>query len=62
VMVDFSTEVMAALTIGDRIQITAVGAGLALPQLPDVKVMNCSPPRALLEKWELTLDSKKRNI
>jgi hypothetical protein len=49
VMVDFSTEVMAALTIGDRIQITAVGAGLALPQLPDVKVMNCSPPEPSLK-------------
>jgi len=60
VMVDFTSDVMALLAIGDKIQITAVGTGLALPQLPDIKVMNCSPE--LLEKLDFTVDPRRKNM
>jgi hypothetical protein len=60
VMVDFSAEVMESLSIGDKIQVIAVGTGLSLPHFSDIKVMNCSP--TLLEKWDLTLDPKKKSI
>ena len=43
VMVDFPEEHFAGLTIGDPIQIRAVGAGMELTNVEDVKVMNASP-------------------
>jgi hypothetical protein len=43
VLVYFPKRVVDRLCVGDRIQIRAGGVGLALPDYPDVKVMNCSP-------------------
>lgn len=49
VLVDFPGEVLARLTIGDRIQIRSLGLGLRLPDYPDVEVMNCAP--LMLRRW-----------
>lgn len=43
VLVDFSTETMENLLIGDKILIKAFGVGLKLLDFPDVKVMNMDP-------------------
>jgi len=51
VLIDFPTPVLARLRIGDRIQIRAHGAGVALLDYPDIEVMNCAP--ALLRAWGL---------
>jgi hypothetical protein len=51
VMVDFPTQVLQRLAIGDRIGIHSHGLGLRLPRHPHIVAMNCSP--ALLERWGL---------
>lgn len=51
VLVDFPTEVLAQLRIGDRIRLVSHGLGLRLPDHPRIEVMNCSP--ALLARWGL---------
>lgn len=43
VLVDFPTEVMENLLIGDKVLIKAFGVGLELPDYPDIKVMNMDP-------------------
>jgi hypothetical protein len=43
VLVDFSSEVLERLTIGDKIQIKACGCGLNLPDFPGIKIMNMDP-------------------
>lgn len=52
VLVDFPTEVLLRLRIGDRIQIVSHGLGLRLLQHPRIEVLNCSP--RLLRRWGLT--------
>lgn len=42
-MVDFPAETFPQLTIGDRIQIRAIGAGMELENVDGVRVMNTSP-------------------
>jgi hypothetical protein len=49
VMVDFPTEVLCKLRIGDHIQIYSYGLGLALPDYPGIAVTNCAP--GLLRRW-----------
>ncbi len=51
VLVDFPTEVLLRMQIGDRIQILSHGLGLRLPGHPRVEVLNCSP--RLLRRWGL---------
>ena len=51
VLVDFPTEVLARLAIGDRIQIRSHGMGTRFPGFPELELMNCSP--ALLRRWGL---------
>ncbi len=51
VLVDFPSEVLRQLRIGDRIQIDSYGLGLRLLDYPDIRVFNCSP--ALLQRWGL---------
>ncbi|TXH65129.1 MAG: DUF4438 domain-containing protein [Lysobacteraceae bacterium] len=51
VLVDFPSEVLAGLTIGDRIQIRSCGLGLRFPDFPDLEVMNAAP--ILLRRWGL---------
>lgn len=43
ILVDFKTEAMEKMQIGDKILIKAVGVGLKLLDFPEVKVMNISP-------------------
>jgi len=43
VQVYFPKRVVERLCVGDEIQIRASGVGLALPDYPDVRLMNCSP-------------------
>ena len=49
VLVDFSSEVLEKLVLGDRILIKAYGIGLKLLDFPDIKVLNMDP--RLLEAW-----------
>jgi hypothetical protein len=51
VLVDFPTEVLTRLQIGDRIKIVSHGLGLRLPAHPRIEVLNCGP--ALLARWGL---------
>jgi len=43
VLIDFPTDIMEKLLIGDKILIKAFGVGLKLFGFPDVKVMNMDP-------------------
>jgi hypothetical protein len=49
VLVDFPTEVLLRLQIGDRVQIVSHGLGLRLLEHPRVQVLNCAP--RLLRRW-----------
>src|SRR2546421_99044 len=49
VMIDFPTEVLEKLVIGDRIQVRAFGVGLAIEGFPDVLCTGLDPD--LFEKW-----------
>jgi hypothetical protein len=51
VLVDFPTEVLLRLQIGDRIRIVSHGLGLRLPGHPRIEVLNCAP--ALIDRWGL---------
>jgi len=43
VLVDFTTEQMEKMAVGDRIQVRSIGQGLMLLDFPEVKVMNLDP-------------------
>lgn len=49
VLVDFPPAVLRRVGIGDRIQITALGQGMRLPDFPRVHLLNLSP--RLLRRW-----------
>ena len=51
VIVDFPTEVLLRLQIGDKVQIVSHGLGLRLTEHPRIEVLNCSP--RLLARWGL---------
>jgi hypothetical protein len=51
VIVDFDPSVLRRLRIGDRMQITAYGQGLSLPEHPAIAALNLSP--RLLARWGL---------
>lgn len=51
VLVDFPTEVLMQLQIGDKVQIVSHGLGLRLPAHPRIEVLNCAP--GLLRRWGL---------
>ncbi len=57
VLVDFDWKVLSLLVIGDKIQIKAFGLGLALVDLPEVKVFNIDP--GLLQKLGLRINSRR---
>ena len=50
VLVDFPSEVLEKLVIGDRILVKAFGVGLKLVDFPEIKVLNMDP--VLLEAWD----------
>ncbi len=49
VLVDFPTDVLVQLRIGDHVQIVSHGLGLRLTDFPTVHALNCSP--RLLQRW-----------
>lgn len=49
VLIDFPSEILEQLLIGDRILVKAFGLGLKLLDFPDIKVLNIDP--GLLEAW-----------
>jgi hypothetical protein len=49
VLIDFSSEVLENLLLGDRILVKAFGLGLKLLDFPDIKILNMDP--GLLEVW-----------
>ena len=49
VILDFPTQTLQRLNIGDRIQIYSCGLGLRLLDYPSIEVFNCSP--GLLSRW-----------
>ena len=49
VLIDFPTNVLKQLRIGDKIQINAYGLGLKFLDHPEITVWNCDP--RLLSKW-----------
>lgn len=49
VLVDFPTEVLEKLVLGDRMLVKAYGTGLKISDFPDIKVLNMDP--SLLEAW-----------
>ena len=49
VLIDFPSEVLENLLLGDRILVKAFGLGLKLLDFPDIKVLNMDP--GLLEAW-----------
>ena len=49
VLVDFPSEMLEKLVIGDKILVKAFGVGLKLVDFPEIKIMNMEP--ALLEAW-----------
>lgn len=51
VLVDFPTDVLRRLQIGDRVQIVSHGQGLRLTGHPRIDVLNCAP--RLLRRWGL---------
>lgn len=52
VIVDFKTEVMEKMVVGDKMQVRGFGTGLKLHDYPEIMVMNIDPN--LLEKIEIT--------
>ena len=49
VLIDFPSEILEKLLLGDRILVKAYGLGLKLLDYPDIKVLNMDP--VLLEAW-----------
>jgi hypothetical protein len=49
VMVDFPTETMERMALGDRVAVRSVGLGLELADAGDVRLFNCDPD--FLDRW-----------
>jgi hypothetical protein len=49
VLVDFPSEILENLVLGDRMLVKAYGTGLKISDFPDIKVLNMDP--GLLEAW-----------
>lgn len=60
VICHFAADVLAALAVGDKIQIRAHGTGLAIAGMPGVITRNLSP--ALLERLGCTLQGSKLRV
>ncbi|MDE2571512.1 MAG: DUF4438 domain-containing protein [bacterium] len=43
VLIDFPDEILERLAVGDKISVRASGQGLALPDLPSVRIFNLDP-------------------
>lgn len=60
VLIDFPTEVLERMQIGDGIAIRAVGVGLALEGRDDVRLFNCDP--GLFEKLGASASGGKLRV
>jgi hypothetical protein len=60
VLVDFPTDVLEKLVLGDRILVKAFGVGLKLVDFPEIKVLNMDP--ALLDAWNIELKGDKLEV
>jgi hypothetical protein len=60
VLVDFPSEVLEKLVLGDRILIKAYGIGLKLLDFPSIKVLNIDP--RLLEAWKTKPNGVKLEV
>jgi hypothetical protein len=49
VMVDFPTDVMERMALGDRVAVRSVGLGLELADAGDIRLFNCDPD--FLDRW-----------
>jgi hypothetical protein len=60
VLVDFPSEVLENLVLGDRMLVKAYGTGLKISDFPDIKVLNMDPN--LLEAWNPTPKGTKLEV
>jgi hypothetical protein len=60
VLVDFPTDILEKLVIGDRILVKAFGVGLKLLDYPEIKLLNMDP--ALLRAWDPQPKSDKLEV
>jgi hypothetical protein len=60
VLVDFPSEVLDKLVLGDRILVKAYGVGLKLVDFPEIRVFNLDP--ALLEAWGIEPKGDKLEV
>jgi len=60
VLVDFSSEILEKLVLGDRILVKAFGVGLKLVDYPEIKVLNMDP--ALLDAWSVEPKGDKLEV
>jgi len=60
VLVDFPSEVLEKLVLGDRILIKAYGIGLKLLDFPDLRVLNMDP--RLLDAWNTKPNGAKLEV
>jgi hypothetical protein len=60
VLVDFPSEVLEKLVLGDRILVKAFGVGLKLVDFPEIKVLNMDP--ALLDAWGIESKDDKLEV
>ncbi len=58
--IDFPPEILRKLRYGNKIQITAIGLGLKLLDLPEVTVTNCAP--GFLRKLKPTIKGGKLQV
>jgi hypothetical protein len=59
VLVDFSSDVMKRMAVGDKIQIWGCGVGLELHEASDVRVFNSDP--AFLDAWGIQVANGRVN-
>ena len=60
VLVDFPSEILEKLVLGDKILVKALGVGLKLVDFPEIKVLNMDP--ALLEAWSIESNGDKLEV
>ena len=60
VLVDFPSEVLEKLVLGDRILVKAFGVGLKLVDFQEIKVLNMDP--ALLDAWSIEPKGDKLEV
>ena len=60
VLVDFPSEVLEKLVLGDKILVRAFGVGLKLLDFPEIKVLNMDP--VLLDAWNIEPKGDKLEV